>query len=79
MTWDSILDNLRGRRLWMWLGGIVFVRLIMMLVVVNGADLGILLSVWGPAPAGTAADLNGDGQVNGADLGLLLGAWGPCA
>jgi 4-amino-4-deoxy-L-arabinose transferase-like glycosyltransferase len=39
MTWDSVLDNLRGRRLWMWLGGIVFVRLIMMLVVVNGADL----------------------------------------
>ena len=39
MTWDSVLDNLRGRRLWMWLGGIVLVRLIMMLVVVNGADL----------------------------------------
>ena len=27
-------------------------------------------------PAGTPADLNGDGFVNGADLALLLGQWG---
>ncbi|MCA9284785.1 MAG: right-handed parallel beta-helix repeat-containing protein [Phycisphaerales bacterium] len=45
--------------------------------VVDGADLGILLGLWGPCP-GCAADLNDDGQVNGADLGILLGAWGPC-
>jgi hypothetical protein len=47
--------------------------------VINGADLGILLSQWGPAPAGTVSDINRDGQVNGADLGYLLNAWGPCA
>jgi len=45
---------------------------------VNGADLGIVLSQWGPANANTVSDMNRDGQVNGADLGYLLGAWGPC-
>jgi len=40
--------------------------------VVNGADLGILLSAWGQAGPG---DLNGDGTVNGADLGVLLSSW----
>ena len=39
MTWDAFLDNLRGRRLWLWLGGIVLVRLVMLLAVVHGADL----------------------------------------
>ncbi|MCA9284826.1 MAG: esterase-like activity of phytase family protein [Phycisphaerales bacterium] len=39
---------------------------------VNGADLGLLLSQWGGP--GTA-DLNGNGIVDGADLGLLLAAW----
>ncbi len=43
--------------------------------VVDGADLGLLLSAWGPCD-GCVADLNGDGLVNGADLGLLLNAWG---
>ena len=43
--------------------------------VVNGADLGILIGTWGPAPPGTPADLNGDGAVNGADLGILIGNW----
>lgn len=42
---------------------------------VDGADLGALLSVWGPCP-GCAADLDGDGEVNGADLGALLALWG---
>jgi len=42
--------------------------------VVDGADLGILLSNWGD---GGAADLNGDGVVDGADLGILLSNWGP--
>jgi hypothetical protein len=46
---------------------------------VNGADLGALLSQWGPATANTASDFNRDGLVNGADLGYLLANWGPCA
>jgi hypothetical protein len=45
---------------------------------VNGADLGILLSQWGPNTPLTESDLNGDGIVSGADLGLLLANWGPC-
>ena len=45
---------------------------------VNGADLGALLSQWGPANTNTASDMNRDGVVNGADLGYLLYAWGPC-
>jgi hypothetical protein len=46
---------------------------------VNGADLGALLSQWGPANAATVSDVNRDGQVNGADLGYLLSNWGPCS
>ena len=43
---------------------------------VNGADLGMLLSLFGSKnPDG---DLNGDGLINGADLGLLLSAFGSC-
>ena len=45
---------------------------------VNGADLGLMLAVWGPCGASCAYDLSLDGLVNGADLGLLLSAWGPC-
>jgi hypothetical protein len=45
---------------------------------VNGADLGILLSEWGPAPLSTVSDLNRDGSVDGSDLGYLLSSWGPC-
>ena len=43
---------------------------------VGGADLAVLLSLWGVvnAPFG---DLNGDGQIAGADLSILLGNWGP--
>ncbi|MCH2161258.1 MAG: hypothetical protein MK085_05225 [Phycisphaerales bacterium] len=41
---------------------------------VNGADLGLLLALWGPCP-GCPEDLNNDGDINGADLGLLLAAW----
>jgi len=41
--------------------------------VVDGADLGILLSLWGTNDP--LADLNGDGVVDGADLGILLSAW----
>jgi len=41
---------------------------------VTGADLGLLLSVWGTA----AADLDEDGITSGSDLGLLLSSWGAC-
>jgi hypothetical protein len=42
--------------------------------VVNGADLGALLSGWG----GSDFDLDGDGIVAGSDLGALLANWGTC-
>ena len=48
---------------------------------VNGADLGVLLSYWGPRtsdPFSVASDIDGNGDVNGADLGLLLSGWGYC-
>ena len=41
---------------------------------VNGGDLGLLLSVFGPC-RGCPADLNNDDVVNGGDLGLLLVFW----
>lgn len=40
---------------------------------VNGADLALLLGMWGTAAQ--AGDLNGDGVVDGPDLGLLLSNW----
>ena len=45
---------------------------------VNGADLGILLSQWGPNTPLTESDLNRDGTVDGIDLGVLLSFWGAC-
>jgi len=45
--------------------------------IVDGADLGELLSVWGPCD-GCLADLVADGNIDGADLGELLSAWGLC-
>ncbi len=44
--------------------------------VVDGVDLGLLLTSWGAT--GGDADLNGDGTVDSADLGLLLINWGKC-
>jgi ligand-binding sensor domain-containing protein len=46
--------------------------------VVDGADLGILLSAWGECIPGEpcTADLSGDGIVDGVDLGTLLANWG---
>ena len=41
---------------------------------VNGADLALMLSVWGHNEP-TPADLNGDGRVDGQDLALLLAVW----
>jgi hypothetical protein len=49
--------------------------------IVDGADLGTILSYWGPRtqdPTSIASDLDGNGLINGADLGLVLGDWGPC-
>ncbi|MCA9285043.1 MAG: hypothetical protein KDA22_07510 [Phycisphaerales bacterium] len=43
--------------------------------IVDGADLGQLLSTWGQVGTG---DLDGNGIVDGADLGALLANWGPC-
>jgi len=46
--------------------------------VVDGADLGILLTNWGvclPPNAECLGDLNCDGVVDGADLGILLEQW----
>jgi formylglycine-generating enzyme required for sulfatase activity len=45
---------------------------------VGGADIGLLLSNWGPCDSTCLYDLNNDDKVNGGDLGLLLSGWGPC-
>ena len=41
---------------------------------VDGADLGLLLAVWGPCD-GCPEDMNGDGMVDGGDIGLMLANW----
>lgn len=41
---------------------------------VNGADLGLMLSEWGSCSS-CLGDLNKNGQVDGEDLGILLSAW----
>jgi hypothetical protein len=45
---------------------------------VDGADLGFILSQWGSCsmPFGCPSDLNGDGEVDGGDLGMMLSAFG---
>ena len=40
---------------------------------VNGADFGILLSLWGTSDP--YADLDGSGEVGGGDIGVMLAAW----
>jgi formylglycine-generating enzyme required for sulfatase activity len=45
---------------------------------VGGADIGLLLSNWGPCGSACLYDLNNDATVNGGDLGLLLSGWGHC-
>ncbi len=40
--------------------------------IIDGADLGMLLSNWGGTGMG---DVDGSGTVDGADLGVLLSAW----
>lgn len=45
--------------------------------VVNGADLSVLLSMFGRCVfGGSAADANGDGMIDGADLSVLLSNFG---
>ena len=46
--------------------------------VVNGGDLGLLLSAWGTAGPTGAGDVNHDGLIDGADLSMLLSSWGIC-
>ncbi len=43
--------------------------------VVNGSDLGAILSSWGLAGNG---DIDQNGVVDGGDVAALLGAWGNC-
>jgi len=43
--------------------------------VIDGADLAILLSLWGTDGLSLGADLNSDGVVDGADLAILLTNW----
>jgi len=44
--------------------------------VIDGADLSVLLSLWGLFGP-DIGDLSGDGKVDGADLSILLSNWGP--
>ena len=44
--------------------------------IIDGGDLGILLSAFGTDSF--AADFDGSGLVDGGDLGFLLSAWGLC-
>jgi hypothetical protein len=46
--------------------------------VVDGFDLGQVLSAWGNCP-GCASDLNHDGVVNAVDLSVVLSGWGSCS
>ena len=43
---------------------------------VSGADISILLGVWGTDGGTTGADLNGSGSVTGSDLAVILDEWG---
>jgi hypothetical protein len=43
---------------------------------VNGNDLAVVLSSWGPAGPGGTGDANSDGVIDGSDLAILLNNWG---
>ena len=43
-------------------------------LVVDGADLTIVLNGWGTA----SGDLDGNGTVDASDITIILNAWGPC-
>ncbi|MFO0872865.1 MAG: dockerin type I domain-containing protein [Phycisphaerales bacterium] len=46
--------------------------------IVDGFDVGAVLTNWGTTGAGNPFDIDGNGVVNGADLALVLAAWGGC-
>lgn len=46
---------------------------------IDGLDLGAMLSAWGACSPLDPADLTSDGWIDSNDLGVLLGAWGDCA
>ena len=46
--------------------------------VVNGGDLGVMLSNWGLASSSGVGDISHDGVVDGVDLAELLARWGIC-
>ena len=46
--------------------------------VVNGGDLGVMLSNWGLASSSGVGDVSHDGVVDGVDLAELLARWGIC-
>jgi hypothetical protein len=46
--------------------------------VVNGGDLGVLLSNWGVAGTNGLGDVTHDGMVDGGDLAVVLSSWGTC-
>ncbi|MBX3356714.1 MAG: PQQ-dependent sugar dehydrogenase [Phycisphaeraceae bacterium] len=46
--------------------------------VVDGADLAVVLGLWGTTGEGLIADLNHDHLVDGNDLAVVLGSWGEC-
>jgi len=45
--------------------------------IVDGGDLGLLISQWGQTES-PVADLSADGVVDGSDLALMLSRWGLC-
>jgi hypothetical protein len=46
---------------------------------VDGADLVVLVSAWGPCTGACIGDFDTNGIVDGADLVVLIGAWGVCS
>ena len=43
--------------------------------IIDGADLGLLISGWGACAPNCPGDLNLDGFVTGADLGIMISFW----
>ena len=46
--------------------------------VVDSADLGSVLSFYGPCQSGALGDFNFDAVIDSSDLGTVLGNYGPC-
>ena len=47
--------------------------------IVNGGDLALVLSGWGPCSGSCSADFDGNGLIDGGDLAQVLAVWGPCS